>query len=160
MIYKLKIYVKTPKNQAEKCMKTQKKALIGFNKSNKVLEEGVISHDKFYWIIPVEDDKDQKMITKRLSAGEIMIKKFYSVLIRTIDRANKLGHKFQKGIKWAKRWIVKRLKKQYNDNDEQGFISQIEKMPDEEFKDFLIIHDRKEMQELLSGYLITQERLD
>lgn len=155
---RMKIVVLTPQGQAESCMRTQKRSLLGFGKAGKVLEEGVIDPGSFYWIIPYEADELPK-ITHKLAKGEVFIKRFYRVLIRTLDRANKLADKFQKGIKWVRRWIVKKLKKQYGDNDEEGFIAQVNQMSDDELREFIQITDREAMLALLEKDLITTETL-
>jgi len=141
-------------------MKTQRSALLGYKKEKKIKEEKLINDHKFYWVVPYKDDKEYMAMSKRLFRGEIFIKQFYKTLIKTLDRANKLGARFKKGSKWIKRWVVKKFKKQYADNDEHGFVSQVNNMSDEEFQDFIKINDREDMQKLLSGELITTERLD
>jgi len=51
--------------------------------------------------------------------------------------------------------LIKRVKKQYKDSDDDGLIAQLEVMSDEQFDDFLIIHDKNEIEELLKKDLIT-----
>lgn len=157
MSYKdLKITVKTPPNQAKPCMIKQRDTLLGFKKQKQIKEEKLIDHQTFYWVIPAEDQDDIYGITRRLAKGEINIKKFYKTLMKMIDRANKLANKFKKGLSWIRRWIIKRLKKQ----QQNDFVKQVEEMPDEELKDFLQINDREAMNKLLSGTLIDVEEIE
>lgn len=152
---KIKITVLTPKNQAEKAMKKQRDALLGFKKQKKILEEKLVSHNKFYWIIPVDDEKDLVKITTRLSKGEIKIKQFYRTLIKLLDRANKLASKFKKGLSWVRRWIVKKLKK----DKQTDYAKQINQMDNQELKNFIKIDDREEIIELMKKELITIKEL-
>jgi len=147
---KLKITVKTPKNQAQPCMIKQRDALLGFKKQKKILEEKLVSHNEFYWIIPADDAKDEATIIKRLAKGEITIKNFYKTLMKTLDRINRLAGKFKKGAYWMKRRLIKML----NKKEQHDFAAQVENMSEAELLDFVKINDRKEMMELLSGSLI------
>ena len=156
MTYKLKIDVKTPKNQAEQCMKTQKTALLGVKKSKEVLEEKLVKHNEFYWIIQVDSDKQEREIIYKCAKGEVTIRNFYKALFKLIHRANKLGDKFNKGYAWMRRWMVKKLKKQMG--SDQELIKKVENMSDEEIKDFIKISDKEEMDKLLSGDMITVHR--
>jgi len=152
----LKITVKTPKNQAAKCMQSQKEALLGFKKTKSILEEKLINDHEFYWIIPSKDDKETYTIQTRLNRGERFIKTFYKTLIKVLDRANKLATKLKKGTKWIKKWLLKRLKKTYQDPN-NGLVKQIEDMSEEELKEFIKINDKEAIQKLMRGNLIDVE---
>jgi len=153
----IKISVKTPKDQATKCIKTQKKALLSYEQRNKVIEEKVVSHKLFYWIIEVKDQKELTQVIKKAAAGEVLIKQFYSGLFKLISRANKLAGKFSKGYKWIKKYLLRTINKKYKGNS--GMIEHITNMSDEELKDFLVINDKEEMAKLLSGELIKIEEI-
>lgn len=155
----VKIDVKTPKNQAAQCMKTQKSALLGYKQLKKVKEEKVVSHDNFYWVLQLENQKELDKVIKRCSLGEVMIKRFYSSLFKLVHRANRLCAKFGKAKTWIKKWMLKRIKKKYQ-GDTTGMENYIQNMSDEEFEDFLQIDDEAEMRKLLEGDLITPEILE
>jgi len=152
---KLQINVKTPKGQAESCIKTQRNALLGFKKSKQILEEKMLSDHEFYWVIPCEDTKEMMKIHKKLSRGEVFIKQFYKSLFKLINKANKLATKFDKGTSWIRKWMIKKLRGTYEEKEEGGLIQQIQNMTDEEIKDFIKINDEREMKLLLAGELIT-----
>ena len=76
----IKITVKTPKNQAAKCIKSQRDQLLGIKKSNAITESKVTKNNEFYWILPYKDEEELKKITQRLALGETMIKGFYKKL--------------------------------------------------------------------------------
>lgn len=150
----VKITVMTPRNQAAKSIKTMKDSLLGFSKAGKVKKEKLLADNKFYWIIECADEKELDKIRTKAVRGEVLIKKFYSVLFKVLGRANKLAEKTGKGIQWLKRWLIKRLKKTYQDNSDNGMTAQIENMKDEELKEFIRVNDKEEMQKLLNGTLI------
>ena len=154
---KLKINVKTPKDQAAKCIETQKKALLGMAQASQILEQKLVNDHEFYWVLNIRSHREMMKTIKKCARGEVLIKKFYRTLISLIDRANKLANKFKKGARWMKRWLVRRIKTKTQGNEE--LVNAIENMSDEEFKDFLVIHDRVAMQELLAGDLITVEEV-
>lgn len=148
----IRITVLTPKNQAAKCIESQKKAMLGHAQSKKVIDQKLIAHNKFYWDVSYETDKEYFDIVAKCSRGEVMIKRFYKTLFKVINRANNLANKFDKGIKWIKSWIIKRIKKIYvNNPDMEEYINN---MTDDEMKDYLKIDDRAEMEKLLEKDLI------
>ena len=152
----LKITVKTPKGQAQSCMKTQKAALLGFKKVKTVKEEKMLNDHTFYWIVPAKNNDEMMLMNKRLVRGEMFIKRFYRSLFKIISRANRLATKFKKGAGWIRKWMLKRLRKQVQDGDDSdGLIQQISNMSDKEIIEFIKINDKKEMEKLLSGDLIT-----
>ena len=152
---KVKITVKTPPNQAARCINSQKDALIGFKKQKDVKEQKIVNDHEFYWILEVKDEKELGKVTHRLAMGEVLIKKFYRTLFKVIRRANTLSKKFKKGSQWLKKQIIKRLDKVSMDN--QDIKAQIDSMNDEEFQGWLEITDKEVMQELLSGPLFEVE---
>ena len=154
----VKVNVKTPKNQAANCIKTQKRALLGMKKANEILEQKLVDHNEFYWIINCKDEAEYIGIIKKCALGEVMIKKFYNTLIRLITRANKLVKKFKKGGDWIKKFIIRKLNKYYQGQDNE-LVKSIEAMDEKEFADFVEIGDLKEMQALLAGDLITTDIL-
>jgi len=156
---KIKINVKTPKGQAAKSVETQKKSILGRALSYKLLEQKVVSDSEFYWILEIEEDRYLEVSNKCFKA-EIMIKKFYKILMGTIERVNKLVLKFKKGAKWVRKQIVKRLKKLSGENNKDNpLFAQIETMPDEEFNTFIKMNDKAAMKKLLAGPLITIEEI-
>ena len=156
---KVKVSVKTPKNQAEKCIKTQRAAILGYSQSKKVLEEKVVSDHEFYWIVQVDDPKEYAKILEKAARGEMTIRKFYRTLFKLIDRANKLADKFGKGVSWIRRWIIRKVKKQQEKGGDDSIIQQIESMSDDELRDFIKVTDRAELEKLLSGELINVEEV-
>jgi len=153
----LKITVKTPKNQAAKCEKTQRKQLLTIKKANNIITSKVTKHNEFYWIITYKDNKELEKIQQRLALGEIGIKKFYKYLFKIINKANKLAQKFKKGTEWIKRWLIKKIKKTTKDNPE--LINQIQEMTKDDINGFITITDKEEMTKLLSQDLITTEHI-
>lgn len=151
----LKIAVKTPKNQAHKSVETQKKALLGYKGARQVIEQRVVANNLFYWIVeaPASDVPD---IIKKAAKGEALIRSFYRTLIRILSRANKIAQKSGKGGAWMKRWIIKRMKKVSRD---KGLTDQWEAMSDEQFQEFIRMTDRKEIEELIAGEMITVTEL-
>ena len=149
---KVKINVKTPKNQASRCIETQKFQLLGSMQKN-ILETVLVAHNEYYWIIKYDDDKELLKVSKRCAQGEVLIKKFYRTLIKWIDRGNWLATKFKKGSAWVKRWIIRQAKKAYK--NDPTFIKQIEDMKEDEISGFLVIEDREEMMALLDSELIS-----
>lgn len=156
----LQITVLTPHGQASIGMKLNREAILGYKKSRQIIKEKLLADNKYYYIVPVYNDEEYNDIIIKCARAEVIIKKFYSILIKTIDRANKLATKFKKGASWVKKWIIKRLTKQYGEQDNNGFIEQIKMMSDEEILDFIKINDRKEMMELLAGELILPIEID
>ena len=152
---KIKLIVNTPKNQAERSIKTQRIGLLGHKQSEKIIEEKIVNDHQFYWIIKINDQKDQEDLIKKTARGETMIRAFYSTLFKLISRANKVVNKFQKGTQWIKRWMINKLRR----NNQLDFIEKVESMTDEEIKDFLNITDKEEMKKFLEGSLIEIEHI-
>lgn len=160
---KIRITVNTPKNQAHKCIKTQRRSIIGLGHQEKVIEEKVVKHNQFYWIVKPKDDKDLQRMIKKAAAGEVTIRKFYSGLFHIISKANKLCAKFDKGVEWVRRFIIKRLKKvtQFKgDDDKDNLINKVKTMSQKDLKEFIVIHDKEEMQKMLKGDLIIIEEIE
>ncbi len=158
---RVKITVNTPKNQAEVCIKSQKKAFLGFRGSRRVVKEGVISHNQFYWLLDIKP-KEFVTVTKHAARGEVIIRKFYKMLFKVIGRVNKLNQKWKKGAKWLKKQLIKRLNKLTKDSpdDNKDFLGNIEGMTDEELGTFIEIHDKEAVQKLLEGELIIVEEVE
>lgn len=154
---KLKITVNTPKNQATKCVESQKNQLLGWKISKQIIESKVINHKQFYWILNIDDDQYNKLISN-CAKGEILIKRFYKVLIKWINKGNKLATKFKQSSAWIRKWILKQARKYYKNNEDM--IKEIESMTDEDVSNFLKIDDMEEMQKLLDGALIDVEQLE
>ncbi len=76
----LKITVKTPKNQAKPTMERNLNAMLGINLKRKLLYSKIETDCLFYWIIDIPD-KDYPSVIKNAIRGEVIIKKFYSMLI-------------------------------------------------------------------------------
>lgn len=134
--------------------------MLGHKSANKVVEQKVVSHNEFYWIVQCESQKELNHLVNRSVMGDILIKKFYRQLIKWIDRANKLCDKLGKGTDWVKRWIIKKIRKTYkNDERENGFVKQVEELTREDLKGRLIITDREEIELLLQKELIRTELL-
>ena len=156
---KIKITCNTPKGQAEKSVKTQKATLLGLGLARKVKEQKVVSDTQFYWILDIEP-KELGKVTKKVIKGETIIRKFYSVLIKNINRVNIIGTKTGKGINWIKKQLIKRLKKQFEHSDSDEMIKNLESMNDEETHEYIKIHDKEAMQKFLKKDLIILEELE
>jgi len=101
----------------------------------------------------VKDDKELNKITYKCARGEVMIKQFYKTLFKLLNRANHLASKFKKGVDWVRRWMKKQLKKQ--GQTDEGMMNHIDSMSDEQLLDFIKVSDREDMDQLLSGKLIS-----
>lgn len=159
---KIKLTVLTPKKQAKKSVETMKGSLLGFNLSKRVIEQKVLADNKFHWIMDLKDEKELEKVNKKRVLGEMMIRKFYQILFKNINRCNRLGAKFGKGMGWIKKQLVKRLRKmtkQTQDNHDD-FITNIEKMSEPETTEFIKVNDRAAMDELLAKDLIVLEVMD
>ena len=154
---RIRIRVKTPKNRAPKAIEYLKDSLLGLVFRPKLIEQKVISHNEFYWILDINPD-DLERINKKIALGEILIRRFYSVLFSVIGRANKLASKFGKGLSWIRRFLVNRLRKVYKKNSDM--IEKIEMMTDEELKDYINITDKEDMRQLLDNQMILIEILN
>lgn len=148
---RIKIKVKTPKNQAEKCVKSQKPQLLGYKLAGKVVEEGIISNTQFYWILEI-DRNDLNKIIQRAAIAESIIKNFYRKLIHWIDRAAWLGKKFNKSTEWIKRKIVAMARK--NTNNDKETVKRVEEMVGDDLTGFLTIDDRIEINNLIKGKIV------
>lgn len=136
-----------------------KKSLLGFQKQHLVEKEKVLAHNKFYWIIPYQENELEN-ITYKLVKGEAFIKKFYSALIKLITKANRMANKFKKGLDWTRHFLIKRLRKQYqNQPNQQDIINDIQNMNDKELREFINIKDLEEMKIFLTKELIKTEQL-
>jgi len=153
----LKITCLTPKGKAKKSMNSLKESILGFFKYNKVDEQKILSDHEFYFKYTPKTEKEYNKVIKNAAKCEVTIKKFYSLLIRILSRCNKLANKSSWGLKKARNWVIKRLKKLYGDDKDNKFVKDIENQSDEEFKQMLNIEDIKDMQELLKKDLIKIE---
>jgi hypothetical protein len=143
----LRITVKTPKNQAAKCVTTQKTQLVGHD--TPIIRSRVLAHNKYYLVISTEDVEG---ITARCAKAETMIKTFYNHLIKWITRANKLVKKFDKGIGWVRNYLRSQALHTYRNPQA---VTQINQISDKELRELIQIKDLKEMQELLKRKLIS-----
>lgn len=142
----LKITVLTPKNQAPSCVNTMKDHILGFTK--KVISQNVESHNRFSWIINTTTEKEYLKILKRAAKAEVLIKKFYSILFKVLDKANKLAKKGDRGILWIRNKIMKLLRKKGQDT------KFIDSMSDKDLKEFIKVSDREEMKKLLNNDIV------
>ena len=138
-------------------MKSLKHTILGVSTTKKVKREELLSHNSFYWIVEVKDYEESADVTRKCARGELLIRQFYKVLFKLIDRGNKLAKKWSKGTAWIKRWIKKRLAKM--GETDPDIINYIDNTPEDDVKNLLEITDREEMDELLNGDLITVEVL-
>lgn len=153
---KYKITVKTPRNQAERSMAFSRSALLGLKHSRNVIEEKLLGHNEFYWVIETSEDELQEIMHK-CARGEMIIRKFYSIVFKLLHRANRIAEKCGKAGMWFKRWIIGRLKKLTAGQEENGLVEQFENMNEEEFQDFIQISDEEEIHAFLEGELIKVE---
>ncbi len=148
----VQVTVKTPKNQAERSMQTQKSAILGYKEKKKLIDEKLVSHNEFWWKLEIEDDELPKLI-KNTARGEVLIRKFYQTLFKLLGRAQKLQLKFKKGGQWIKNYLKKKLSKTKGNED---MIAHIDSMKDEELTS---ITDKEEIQALINGQMITVEKI-
>jgi hypothetical protein len=146
----IKITVKTPKNQAAKCIKSQRDQLLGIKKSNAVTEAKLIAHNKFYWILPYKDAEELDKITKRLALGETMIKAFYNKLFKAIKWVNKISNKTGKTGEYLRRQFIRYFKKRYSMDDQEGFKEYIN---GQVINESISIDDEAEIKKLLTNPL-------
>lgn len=151
---RVKVTVNTPRNQAQRCIETQKRALLGNKATRQIVSQKVEAHNRFHWILSTTTD-DVPNITHNAARGEAIIKKFYAQLIKWIGRANKLAQRSSKALNWTRRWLTKRI----TAAGQTDFADQIRNMSDDDLKELIRIDDLKEMQQLLSGDLITIEEV-
>jgi hypothetical protein len=148
---KVKITIKTPPNQANKAIESSKKVFLGKNKDF-VIQEEVIAHDEFYWVLVIQDLNQMEKLYKKCAAGEVMIREFYRKLFKEIDRANKISKKLGKPISWVKARVKKMMGKR-STGDVEGFEDQINNT------DFFEIEDREVMKKFLEESMIKVEEV-
>ena len=150
----LKITVKTPRNQAHKCVKSQRDQLLGIKKSNSVTEAKVTKHNEFYWVLPYQDTEELSKITKRLALGETMIKGFYQKLFKAIKWVNKISHKTGKTGEYLRRQFLRYFKAKYQLPDQEGLKEFIK---GQAINETITIDDQAEMKKLLTNPLFVVE---
>ncbi len=162
---KLTINVKTPKNQAEKTMRRQIQALIGYKKQKDILEQKVINDHEFQ--IKLYYEKEELLqINKRLWRAEFAIKEFYKTIYKYIKRVNriinignKLGKAGKKGIQWLQKKAAKMLIKEIPDRQQREEMMENLNIQEVQIQGNLFkeieITDKEDMDKLLAGQLIT-----
>lgn len=164
----IKVTVKTPNNQAKKCVQSLKRMIIGYKNEKNIIKQKVTTHKEFYYIIKITKTQDYKYYNTQTTISEQMIKNFYKQLYkvirwtnRSIRLANKFGKKGIKGIEWTKKRMNKILTNKIPDKESREKLrKQIEENIQEtnhnkEILQEIIIDDQKEMDELLKGEIIT-----
>ena len=145
---KLKITCYTPKDKAEKCIRSF--GMKYFSGVKKPLESKIVSHNEFYYIYEYKNEKDMyKAIHKKIPKAEHAIRSFYLTLIHLIERANKIGKAGAWTIEKVRRWIMKRMRK-------KGF----EQREMEDFIDAVSLEDKDYMIEFLGNKLFEWEILE
>jgi len=152
----IKITVQTPRNQAHKCIKSQRDQLLGMRKSNAITKSKVTKHNEFYWILPYKDDDELSNITKRLALGETMIKAFYQKLFKAIKWVNRIAHKTGKTGAYLRRQFIRYFKAKYQLDDQQSLKEFIN---GQAINDTITIDDQTEMDKLLKNPLFHLEQL-
>lgn len=153
----IKITVNTPRNQAHKCVKSQRDQLLGLKKSNAVTEAKVTKHNQFYWIIPYKDTEELNKITKRLALGENMIKAFYKKLFKAIAWVNRIAAKTGKGGEYLRRQFIRYFKAKYQMDDQESLKEFIK---GQAIQETITIDDEAEMRKLLSNPLFILEETE
>ena len=145
---KLKILVRTPKGQAKRSLNKLSATLLGYKLEKKIIEKKLINNKSFYWILEADTPKVEREITTKCARGDVITREFFKAVFKIIRRANKVASKFKKGGAWAKRWVLKKLRKQnpveYRENDMYKYI---EDTPED---DFLVVKDQEAMDRFLA----------
>lgn len=125
MNYKTKITCYTPKGQAEKASKSF--GIKHFEYLKQPLETKIVSDSEFYYIYEYENIKDYNtLIDKKIPKAEMSIRKFYTMLIYLVERANKIAIKKAWQIEKAKGWLMRMLHKNgFNEREMSDFIDAI-----------------------------------
>ena len=156
-MFQVKILVLTPKGKAKSSLNRFRRAIIGLRLKGKLQSEKILNDHSFEWILNLKDWKEVELVQKRCVKAEYTLKSFFKSLFKLQHRANFLMNKFKKGTDWMKRWLIKKLSKQYQENSE--LIQDIKNMSDEEFKEFFKFEDEDRFKEFLKQNLISVELL-
>ena len=139
----IRIDVKCPYD-APKHVKTLKKSILGFKVP---VEQHIVDDKNFYWILEAENDKELQKYSTRAAKAEFGIKQFYKTLFKLMNRANTLMARWNKGVKWVRKYLKRQLSKyQGNANDMK---ERLDSMSDDELKKFFDPHDREDMEKFL-----------
>jgi len=156
-IYKrIKIDVKTPKNKADKSIKSLKRSILMFKKDD-IVEQEKVAHNRFYWIVDTFSEKEYKEIIKKCAKAEYKIQKFYTLLIKGINMVNKTCSRFKIMSKAAyaiaKKRLLNFLKGKGVPKDSDNY-KKISEMPPEEMKEFLSPEGVEDVQNLIDNDII------
>lgn len=150
---KVKITVLTPKNKAKGTEKSLKTGIVGLSKP---LETKLVAHNKFYWIVEIEEDKKKEKklnnLVSRCAKAEVLTKKGLQWTLKTFGWANKQIAKGNRGVSKVKKMLSKRMRKAEMPEED---IEKINNMSDDEFIKHVKIEDREEIEALLLKQLIT-----
>ena len=152
---KLKITCMTPNNRAyqgEKMLREGALKAVG-----DIVSTVVTAHNKFYWIVEV-DDKRFNEIPLKLAKAEVQIKKFYRTFITVIGRANHLIGKADWTSKMVTNWIIKKWVKIYGTKEK--YPDNLKDKDDTQLKEYLKINDKKEFEEFLEENMFVIEVLE
>jgi hypothetical protein len=149
----VRIDVYTPKNQAAKCVKSHRLHIAGLRYNNRILEEKVDTPESFHYIMDIQAEQLHDL-TERLFKYEYKMRKGYLQLMHLIIRVNSLMKKFDKGCEWARRWMMKHLKKVNPNPEENTILKDLEEMDTSQVREFLNVTDIEYMRSFLEGKLI------
>jgi len=159
-IIKYKINVLCPDNQAPKTMNSFKNTLLGFGFASSILEEKVLSHNSFYWVLEIEAKKEEELF-KRLASGEVTIKGFYRTLFKNLKRVKKIAKKLKRVSFNILQKLKERVSKQFQHNQAYKDLEEnINKMSKEEAESFISEKNIKEWEVFLSKELFKVVELE
>jgi len=145
---KLKITCYTPKGKAEPSSKSF--GMKYFHAMQKPIETKIVNKSQFYYIYSYEKEKDMmKVINKKIPKAEQSIRNFYIIVIKLVEKGNKIGKQGAWTIERTKRWILKQFKRKGGNPKEM-----------KDFIDAINLEDKEEMEMFLSGKLFDYKILE
>lgn len=143
---KVKITCKTPEGKAIAAAKSFKKM---FSMIKKPVEEVITSSESVYFIYEYARQKDvDRVINRKVPKIEQTIRTYYIIIIKIVERSNKLAKKGAWKLERTRRWILNRLVKKGYDKKEM-----------EDFVDGVNLDDKDYMMKFLGQELISVEVL-
>lgn len=153
------IRVITPRDQAAKCIESQKPFLL--TDAKRIVDQKQISDHEFHWIMEIHSENELRSITKKCAMGEFLIKKFYRMIFKLIKKTNKWGAKGNKKLGKMKDYLLKLLKKSSPDGNLSNIPIDLDAMVKENPDgSFIEITDQEEIEKMLDGDLISVELLE
>ena len=150
----LKVTCFTPSGKSEKCEHEWRKQFPTFKTP---VESKIVNDHEFYWVYGFDKDKDMYNFQKKVMLAETSIRKLYRFMIKFFTRANKLMNKSAWTVKKVKKWLMKMWKK--NIAGDEDAVKKMDAMSDEQFKEYIKLEDKDDMELFLEGEIITTKYL-